>query len=73
MQSKRPLEELMIDKQGCTCNPDQPGIGNIAYLKDIQTDTIVTTRYRCSVFGKFQHDPSTGFGWVGSGVANPTI
>ena len=62
MQSKRPLKELMIDKQGCSL--DEPGIGDIAYVKDIQTDTIVSTGYRCSVFGKFQN-PFSGFGWVG--------
>ena len=61
MQSERPLKELMMDKQGCA--PNEPGIGNIAFVKDIQSDTIVSTEYRCSVFGKFQH-PLTGFGWV---------
>lgn len=61
MHSKRPLKKLMIDRQGCS--PDEPGIGNIAYVKDIQADSIVNTDYRCSVFGKFRY-PSTGFGWV---------
>ena len=51
----------MVDDQGCS--PDEPGIGNIAYVKDIQTEAIVSTGYRCSVFGKYQH-PLTGFGWV---------
>ena len=61
LQSERPLKELMIDDHGCS--QDQPGIGNIAYVKDIQTETIVSTQYRCSIFGKYQH-PLTGFGWV---------
>jgi hypothetical protein len=52
----------MIDEKGCS--KDEPGIGNIAYVKDMQTEEIVTTGYRCSVFGKYQH-PLTGFGWVG--------
>jgi hypothetical protein len=51
----------MLDDQGCS--QDEPGIGNIAYVKDLQTETIVSTGYRCSVFGKYQH-PLTGFGWV---------
>ena len=52
----------MIEDKGCS--QDQPGIGDIAYVKDLQTDTVVSTGYRCSVFGKYQH-PVTGFGWVG--------
>ena len=51
----------MVDNDGCS--PDEPGIGNIAYVKDLQTETIVSTEYSCSVFGKYQH-PLTGFGWV---------
>jgi hypothetical protein len=51
----------MVDDDGCS--PDEPGIGNIAYVKDLQTETIVSTEYSCSVFGKYQH-PLTGFGWV---------
>lgn len=62
LQSERPFKKLMIDNHGCS--QDNPGIGNIAYVKDIRSDKIVTTAYRCSVFGKYQH-PLTGFGWVG--------
>ena len=61
MQSQRPLKKLMVDDQGCDML--KPGIGNIAYVKDIQTEKIVTTGYRCSIFGGFQHS-LTGFGWV---------
>ena len=62
MKSERPLDKLMIDEKGCS--KDEPGIGNIAFVKDMQTEEIVTTGYRCSVFGKYQH-LVTGFGWVG--------
>ena len=61
LQSQRPLKKLMVDDQGC--DKYKPGIGNIAYVKDIQTEKIVTTGYRCTIFGRFYH-PSTGLGWV---------
>ena len=51
----------MIIDHGCA--QATPGIGNIAYVKDLQTEKIVTTNFRCSVFGGYQ-DSSTGFGWV---------
>jgi hypothetical protein len=52
----------MVDDQGC--GKYKPGIGNIAYVKDLQTEKILTTGFRCSIFGDYQH-PLTGFGWVG--------
>ena len=51
----------MIDNLGCS--QDEPGIGDIAYVKDLQTETVLATNFRCSVFGKYEH-ASTGFGWV---------
>ena len=51
----------MIIDHGCA--PATPGIGNIAYVKDLQIEEIVTTNFRCSVFGGY-HDSTTGFGWV---------
>ena len=62
LKSQRPLKKLMIDDQGC--DMFQPGIGNIAYVKDLQTEKIVTTGFRCSVFAGFSHH-LTGLGWVG--------
>jgi hypothetical protein len=56
----------MVDNQGCGMN--RPGIGDIAYVKDIETETIVTTEYRCSVFGRYQYT-FPGFGWV----SNPSF
>ncbi|XP_028397006.1 uncharacterized protein LOC114520857 isoform X2 [Dendronephthya gigantea] len=60
LQAKRPLQKLMMEDKGCS--QDQPGIGNIAYVKDLLTNKIVSTGYHCSIFGKYQH-PVTGFGW----------
>ncbi|CAB4037073.1 Hypothetical predicted protein, partial [Paramuricea clavata] len=60
MKSERPLKQLMVDDQGCTKH--KPGIGNIAYVKDIRTEKIVTTGFRCSIFGGFHHS-TPGFGW----------
>jgi hypothetical protein len=51
----------MIVDHGCA--QATPGIGNIGYVKDLQTENIVTTKFRCSVFGGY-HNPATGFGWV---------
>jgi hypothetical protein len=53
----------MVDDKGC--DTYKPGIGNIAYVKDLQTEEIISTGFRCSIFGGFQH-PLTGFGWVGT-------
>jgi hypothetical protein len=66
MKSERPLKELMVDDQGCT--KQKPGIGNIAYVKDIRTEKIVTTGFRCSIFGGFYHS-TPGFGWVSIALA----
>ena len=61
LQTERLLKNLMIVDHGCA--QATPGIGNIAYVKDLQTENIVTTKFRCSVFGGY-HNPATGFGWV---------
>ena len=51
----------MSDKEGCSHR--YPGIGNIAYVKDLMTRKIATRNFMCSRFGA---DISTGLGWVGS-------
>ena len=61
LQVERALKNLMIIDHGCA--PATPGIGNIAYVKNLQTENIVTTNFRCSVFGSY-YDSTTGFGWV---------
>jgi hypothetical protein len=61
LQSKRPLKNLMMTTAGC--DQRSAGIGNIAYVKDLQTEKIVTTKLRCSKFG-FAHHHLLKFGWV---------
>jgi hypothetical protein len=51
----------MISDHGCS--PTTPGIGNIAYVKDLQTEKIVTTNFRCSAFGGY-HAVTSSSGWV---------
>ena len=45
------------------CEQRSAGIGDIAYVKDLQTENIVTTKLRCSKFG-FAYHPLVKFGWV---------
>jgi hypothetical protein len=45
------------------CDQRSAGIGDIAYVKDLLTEKIVTTRLRCSKFG-FAYHPLVKFGWV---------
>ena len=52
----------MITDRGCSSL--EPGIGDIAYVKDQLTDTIVSTTFECSVFGGLQS--SGKLGWVNS-------
>ena len=52
----------MIADRGCSTF--EPGIGDIAYVKDQMTDTIVSTTFECSVFGTLQS--SGKLGWVSS-------
>ena len=47
------------------CDINSPGIGDIAYVKNLQTEKIVTTYFRCSKFGVGHHLQS-GIGWVGT-------
>ncbi|XP_028391389.1 uncharacterized protein LOC114516186 [Dendronephthya gigantea] len=54
LQSIRPLKNIMIVNQG-GCDATSPGIGDIAYVKDLRTEKIVTTKFRCSQFGTYRH------------------
>ena len=47
------------------CNQRSAGIGDIAYVKDLLTEKIVTTKLRCSKFGHAHHRLAR-FGWVRS-------
>jgi hypothetical protein len=48
----------MLNEGGC--GRLWPGIGNISYVKDLQTEEIVTTKFRCSQFSS-HHSKSDGF------------
>ncbi|XP_028404228.1 uncharacterized protein LOC114526893 [Dendronephthya gigantea] len=61
LNSKRPLKNLMTTSDGC--DQRSAGIGNIAYVKDLLTEKIVTTKLRCSKFG-FAHHILLKFGWA---------
>ena len=52
---------MIINKGGC--GKTSPGIGDVQFVKDLMTDNIVTTNFRCSKFG-ISHNPRTKFGWV---------
>jgi hypothetical protein len=65
LQSRRPLKDLMVTTDGC--NQRSAGIGNIAYVKDLQTDRIVTTKLRCSKFG-IAYRSSSYYGWVNNNI-----
>ena len=45
------------------CEQRSAGIGDIAFVKDLLTENIVTTKLRCSKFG-FAYHPLVKFGWV---------
>ncbi len=62
LQNKRLLKNLLMLNEG-GCGRLSPGIGDIAYVKDLQTGKIVTTKFRCSQFTSY-HSKSDGFGWV---------
>ena len=58
LQKNRVLGNLFgIGSGGCTDH--HSGIGDVKYVKDILTDTIVTTKFNCSQFG-----PDVELGWV---------
>ena len=60
LNPKRELGNLFgLGKGGCT--DVHSGIGNVAYVKDILTDTIVTSKFKCSKFGPHVN---AAFGWV---------
>ncbi|CAB4025356.1 Hypothetical predicted protein, partial [Paramuricea clavata] len=61
LKSKRPLKQLMQKSKDCGWS--SAGIAHVAYVKDLQTDTIVSHNFSCSKFG-YGHSPATGFGWV---------
>ena len=62
LANKRPFGQLLLRGSG-GCTKDNPGIGDIAFVKDLQTGKVVNTNFRCSVFSGHV---SKLIGWVGS-------
>ncbi|XP_028413273.1 uncharacterized protein LOC114536122 [Dendronephthya gigantea] len=54
LRNIRPLKNIMVVNQG-GCGATSPGIGDIAYVKDLRTEKIVATKFRCSQFGTHRH------------------
>ena len=52
---------MIMGEKGCESGT--PGIGDIAYVKDLQTEEIVSTSLRCSQFG-VGHNKISMIGWV---------
>ncbi|XP_028399998.1 uncharacterized protein LOC114523319 [Dendronephthya gigantea] len=64
LRNTRPLKNIMIINQG-GCGASSPGIGDIDYVKDLRTEKIVTTKFRCSQFGLNVHYRiSLTIGWA---------
>ena len=59
MNPQRELGNLFSVDDGCPYV--QGGIGNISFVKDLLTDTVVNTNFKCSKFGPHIHDM---LGWV---------
>ena len=61
-KNKRPLKNLMMVNEG-GCPYNQPGIGDISYVKNLITEEISSKVFSCSVFGAYSH-PSARIGWL---------
>ena len=61
-KNKRPLKKLMMVNEG-GCPYNQPGVGDISYVKNLMTEEISSKDFPCSVFGAYSH-PSAKLGWV---------
>ncbi len=60
LKTNRALGNLFgVGSGGCT--DFHSGIGNVSYVKDILTETVVTTKFNCSKFGPHQ---DVNLGWV---------
>ncbi|CAB4026434.1 Hypothetical predicted protein, partial [Paramuricea clavata] len=61
-KNKRPLKKLMMVNEG-GCPYNQPGVGDISYVKNLMTEEISSKDFPCSVFGAYSH-PSAKLGWT---------
>ncbi|CAB4030191.1 Hypothetical predicted protein, partial [Paramuricea clavata] len=58
-KSPRILSKLLMSDEG-GCSHRYPGVGNIAYVKDLMTRKMATTTFNCSRFGA---SIAPGLGW----------
>ncbi|CAB4033051.1 Hypothetical predicted protein, partial [Paramuricea clavata] len=58
-QSPRKLSSLLLRNQG-QCSHNHPGIGNVAFVKDLMRNKVVTKNFKCSRFGAHFFK---GLGW----------
>ncbi|CAB4020794.1 Hypothetical predicted protein, partial [Paramuricea clavata] len=61
LNNSRPLKELMVLGKG-GCDSSSPGIGDVAFVKNLMTEHVVTRSFRCSKFG-LAHSPESMIGW----------
>lgn len=61
LANKRRFGELLLRGRG-GCTEHNPGIGDIEFVKDLQSGKIVNDNFRCSLFGGHV---SPLIGWVG--------
>ena len=59
-QFPRVLSNLIVSNKG-GCNHRYPGIGHVAYIKDLRSRKITARNFRCSQFGAAI---APGLGWV---------
>ena len=59
-QSPRKLSSLLLRNKG-QCSHNHPGIGNVAFVKDLMRNKVVTNNFKCSRFGAHFFK---GLGWV---------
>ena len=69
LASERRFEELLIRNRG-GCTEHNPGIGDIKFVKDLQIGKVVSTEFRCSLFGAHV-SPLIGWGMMNKCLQRP--
>ncbi|XP_028393393.1 uncharacterized protein LOC114517773 isoform X1 [Dendronephthya gigantea] len=61
LNKKRQLGDIFSNDISTGCSPSTPGIGDIKYVKNVQSGSITTTNFKCSIFGPHTHN---SLGWA---------
>ena len=61
LKQKRELGNIFTNDGSSGCTKEDPGIGDVLYVKDVLNGSISTTNFKCSVFGPHTHP---NLGWV---------